>query len=242
MKQIKEKKRISKRKVVQLVSVTLSLIALLGLFVLQIIDLHLDIDHLEMNLEYLESDLVDMREEITLLKETDIYTFENFSIRYPHAWTLKDMREGDDILLADQLAEYCEDEDENIISLSKDDLTMMITIENDTESVISGVFLTDEEEEESRAYTTDFEIDGEEYGLAKVFIFTQEELLGFERTPDMWSRVYQYAEEDGQKGYNGEIKMDGYTYNIIFIGEGDTAKLEQEMLGEVLDILETIDW
>ena len=58
----------------------------------------------------------------------------------------------------------------------------------------------------------------------------------------MWGRLYQYTEDDGQRGWNGDVNMNGYKYNFIFVGEGDTSLLEQDMLNEVIDMLKTIQW
>jgi type II secretory pathway pseudopilin PulG len=173
---------------------------------------------------------------------TKNFSYNNFSLNYPIDWILLDMSTSEDFPLKERLASLSN----KAIALGKDGLYLIITIDQESEGGAGGIFIGDSDYNEFISSKDKVVIEGLVFYLNKNHSDIPS-LLEAHSGPWMWSALAEYIPRKTTgsgnvfRGYENVIKRNGYMYNLI-ITSNDGGDTDSQLQGEIIDILETIEW
>jgi hypothetical protein len=135
---------------------------------------------------------------------------------------------------------------DKVISLNKNGIYLIITIEQESEGGTGGIFPDDEQYNKFIANKDLVMIDGSTFYLKKSNLDIPS-LLKSHGGPYMWSALVEYLPKKTTgssnifKGYENIIKRNGYNYNFIIVSN-EGGQTNSELQGEIVNILESIKW
>jgi hypothetical protein len=187
----------------------------------------------------------------TLLNPTELmpdnqqtYQYQNFKIDFPTDWTLLEMGRSNNFPLKSVLSTLYQNE--KVIAINKNGISMLITIEKASKGEAGGYFTTENEYKEYLENNDKITINNEEFYLYKKH--SNINYLEMSETgPWMWGNLSEYVEGEPTasgnvfKGYQRIIKRNNYIYNIIITSDAE-GLTDSKTQSEIISILQTIKW
>ncbi|MBT4349174.1 hypothetical protein HOD19_00115 [bacterium] len=172
------------------------------------------------------------------------YAYNNFSFTYTDDWILSDMSSSDKFPLKARLDPlYSGDK---VVSLSKNNLYLIITIDKESEGSAGGIFIDDSDYNEFTSSRDKVLIGDSTFYLLKEHPATPT-LIESHSGPYMWGALSEYIpnKKTGSgnvfKGHEDIIKRGEYIYNFIITSE-EGGTTDQQLQQEIINMLESIKW
>ena len=173
------------------------------------------------------------------------FTYNNFTVSYPDDWHLLDASTDENFPISRRLTPLYPADSSKVIALQKDDVNLILTIQEVDGSSAGGIFFDNKEYNEYVSNRDVVHIGNSTFYLSRN-IHSASALVDSHGGPYTWSALSEYFPNKETrpgtffKGYNDVITRNGYLYNFILVSENG-GQTDSEIQNEMVSILESIE-